>query len=221
MTHAFFDLDGTIFRHKSMMLFERYYLENAYRFPISNLISNGKIKLYQLMEKANIDRQFINRFYYTQFRGKTPQHVRQSTQEWFKHTKALNPDIYIPEALTKIKFHKQQGHKVVIVSGSFKSLVDIFAEEIDADDVLATELIEQHGVYTGRIRGFVMIGDGKEKRIKHYADINDINLSDCYAYGDHITDYPMLNAVGKPCVVKGDPGLDDIAESNNWDFIVA
>jgi phosphoserine phosphatase len=39
---------------------------------------------------------------------------------------------------------------------------------------------------------------------------------DCWAFGDDVSDVPMLSAVGHPVAVIGDHALDSVARSREW-----
>ena len=47
----------------------------------------------------------------------------------------------------------------------------------------------------------------------------DIDLADCHAYSDSITDVPMLEAVGHPHAVNPDRELRRVAEQREWDIL--
>jgi phosphoserine phosphatase len=64
------------------------------------------------------------------------------------------------------------------------------------------------GRYTGEVVR-PMIGEGKREAV--LALLRDhpggVDPRECYAYGDHPSDLPMLECVGNPRVVGGNPDL--------------
>ena len=46
-----------------------------------------------------------------------------------------------------------------------------------------------------------------------------VNEAECFGYGDHISDLPMLNFVGNPVVVAGDNELTTIAQKQGWEIL--
>lgn len=64
-----------------------------------------------------------------------------------------------------------------------------------------------------------MIGEGKVAAVRSYADKNNIDISLSVACGDHISDLAMLELVGEPYVVAGDPELETVAKERGWPII--
>jgi phosphoserine phosphatase len=69
---------------------------------------------------------------------------------------------------------------------------------LEIDDYAANRLEFVNGYATGRILPPVMASATKAKWMREYAEREDINLSDSYAYSDSISDLPMLSIVGHP-----------------------
>ena len=108
----------------------------------------------------------------------------------------------------------------MLVSGSFIECLQPFAEVFGADHVLAIQM-EKHGnLLTGNIVGYQTIGQGKADVIRDYLRAENFDeLENCYAYGDHHTDIPMLNLVGHPTVVSGDVTLENYAANKRWSVV--
>lgn len=74
--------------------------------------------------------------------------------------------------------------------------------------MLAAEPAIESGVLTGELVGPPMIGEGKRRAVRALlARRPAIDPGDCHAYGDHVSDLPMLQEVGHPTVVGGSPEL--------------
>ena len=76
------------------------------------------------------------------------------------------------------------------------------------DDYEANRLEFVNGYATGRILPPVMASATKAKWMREYAEREDINLSESYAYSDSISDLPMLSIVGHPVAVNPDFRLE-------------
>jgi phosphoserine phosphatase len=76
--------------------------------------------------------------------------------------------------------------------------------------------VGEDGLFTGKLGGTFMYGEGKVEAIRRYADEHDIDLAASYAYSDSVSDLPMLRAVGHPVVVNPDDGLARIAKEEGW-----
>ena len=68
-------------------------------------------------------------------------------------------------------------------------------DHLGIDDFCANRLEFVNGYATGRVLPPVMASATKAKWIREYAEREDINLSESYAYSDSISD-PMLSIVG-------------------------
>ena len=52
-----------------------------------------------------------------------------------------------------------------------------------------------------------MVGEAKREALAELVARLAVPARDCFAYGDHTSDLPMLESVGTPVVVGGDPVL--------------
>jgi phosphatidylglycerophosphatase C len=91
-----------------------------------------------------------------------------------------------PEAVDQARWHREHGHRLVIVSASLAAYLRPVADELGFDAVLATELeVGDDGRLTGRILGHNVRGEEKVRRL-------DACLADwgwgadtyVFAYGD-------------------------------------
>jgi len=119
-----------------------------------------------------------------------------------------------------------QGHEIVLVTGTLEPLANTAARELEAELaargiatktlVRATRLEESGDRYTGRIVGEAMFGKAKSRAIRAMAQETQLDLSQCYAYGDSDKDETMLACVGNPAVVNPSRKLARIAKKNEW-----
>jgi phosphoserine phosphatase len=83
-------------------------------------------------------------------------------------------------------------------------------------EVCATRLEEIDGRWTGRIVGEAMCGGAKARAIRRIADELDLDLAQCYAYGNSRNDEEMLAVVGRPMAVNPSIGLARTAGKKKW-----
>ena len=98
--------------------------------------------------------------------------------------------------------HKRLGHKIIAISGSPDALVKKMAEKYQFDDWRATIYeVDEHAYYTGRL---VPMWDAESKRkaIYELAKKYDLDLCQCYAYGDTNGDFAMFEETGYPTAVN-------------------
>ncbi|MFD8216149.1 haloacid dehalogenase-like hydrolase, partial [Streptomyces sp. NPDC059697] len=77
-----------------------------------------------------------------------------------------------------------------------------------AAEVVCARPAAHCGRFTGELLGPPMIGTAKREAVRAVLDrYPQVAVADCYGYGDHVTDLPMLTEVGHPVVVGGSPEL--------------
>jgi HAD superfamily phosphoserine phosphatase-like hydrolase len=103
-----------------------------------------------------------------------------------------------------------------MVSGSFPAVLTHLARRLGVRHLLATTLEVADGRYTGKILAPQTIGAGKALAIKQFLAGNGGHAEMCHAYGDDLSDLPMLEGVGHPTVVRGDPALEAHAKAMGW-----
>lgn len=213
--YVFFDVDDTLISVKSMLSFQDFWYE---RFDDTVARS-----LYHadLLRCVNTEASWeeLNRLYYRYFAGRSVSAVMECGRDWFVHVKKELPDFFHKVPLTELKRHQDQGREVVFVSGSFPALLEPIAESVNVTHILATTMEIAGDRYTGRIALPQTIGLGKAEAIISFLQAVDGIAEDCYAYGDDISDLPMLQLVGKPTVVRGGRGLEQRAQEFGWRVI--
>lgn len=175
------------------------------------------------MAGAGVDRTEINRAYYRLYAGASRHELMEQGRAWYtavRHGGRVGPP-FIASGLRALREHRQAGHRIALVSGSFRPCLQPFAEEVGADLILCTEPLLDGG---GRLTGEVdtpMIGEAKGVAALKAIAAAGADPADCHAYGDHASDLPLLLAVGSPAVVGGDEVLLDHARSRGWPVLPA
>lgn len=216
---AFFDLDGTIYDGILYQGVFRHHRERGIRratilafmlfhLPLWLL---SKIKLFPLdllyrMHGANLAWLF----------GGIPVVEAEAIWEWIIETTIL-PNLR-PEMVKAVDEHRENGHRLILLSGSFQPLLDRIAKRLGFECAIATPLRSRNGKYTGRIDHPVAIGRGKLKRLSEFLrdDGDSIDLAQSYYYADSITDVVCLEVVGNPVVVYPEESLAKVAEQRGW-----
>jgi len=118
-----------------------------------------------------------------------------------------------------IERHRDQGHLIVLLSGSLDFLVTLLKEELGADHMIATRLARSGPVLAGRIEGRHPWGSNKRDELVELARTENIDLPSSYAYGDHHADVPILELVGNPVAVNPTIFLRREAQSRGWPIV--
>ena len=102
----------------------------------------------------------------------------------------------------KIKWHKEQGHIVIAISGSPIELVKEMSEKYNMDDFRGTIYnYDKDNNYTGDVIP-MWDHESKLKSIKELEKKYNIDLENSYAYGDTSGDITMFKSVGNPFAIN-------------------
>lgn len=127
----------------------------------------------------------------------------------------IEPLIY-SDAMRCIATHRKAGDRILVISASAEFLVSAVAVRLGIENVLAIQLEEQHGFYSGHTRGVLSYREGKVVRLREWAEAQGESLDGAHFYSDSINDLPLLEQVTYPHVVNPDPLLRKQAEARGW-----
>ena len=213
---AFFDVDNTLFKLKSMFSFQEFYYQQQ-----GGADDYARFAATLSSHPQRHDRLVLNRFFYQSFAGRSQRALATLAEAWFAQLLQDDDDVWIASARALAERLRAQGYRLVAVSGSTREILAPLLRHLQFDDCLATELEVEGDICTGRIAGTQMIGPGKATAMRDYAAQHGIALADCAACGDHITDAPMLEQAGAAWVVAGDPQLELLARQRGWPVLPA
>ena len=211
---AFFDVDGTIAGSNLIHPYADFRLYNS--GPIGKLAWLARI-LSRLPYYAILDTFNRAWFNYAFFRCYKGVHVEQLSS-WAKSRgrEFWSGHLY-PDAVTRIQFHQQQGHKVVLVTGGLKPVVEPLAHMLNADGLAAVVPEALDCRLTGRPVGGVLTGPAKAKTAVRIADELGVDLDSSYAYADSYADVEFLQCAAHPIAVNPDRRLRRVARSRGWE----
>ncbi len=183
---AAFDFDGTITYHDSFIPF-LWYISRKERFIRESISLLPKLLLFKLGRMSNVTAKevFITAF----LKGKRIEELRIVGQKFAQN---VIPRFIRHEMLTRIAWHKKQGHICVLISASFDFYLTIWAKENGFDMVLASQLeVDQEGKVTGRLLGCNCYGAEKVRRLNEWLGTRGMDY--LYVYGDSRGDRELLD----------------------------
>jgi HAD superfamily hydrolase (TIGR01490 family) len=125
-----------------------------------------------------------------------------------------------PGILSRVRFHKKEGHLLVLISGSVRYLLEPVARDLEFDHLLCTDLeVDQKGLMTGKPAGLVCVNHNKKMLTLKLAQKLKLDLAGSYAYGNHHSDLPLLEIVGNPHAVQPNSILERTARQRSWPII--
>ena len=94
-----------------------------------------------------------------------------------------------PKAMEKINWHKENGHKVVVVSASIECYLKPWCDK-NGLDIIGTKIEIKSGIVTGRFSSKNCYGIEKCNRVKELYNLSEYPY--IYAYGDTPGDKELL-----------------------------
>jgi len=216
---AFFDVDETLKNVKSMDSFQSFYHRRRWGRLGSQIADWRSCRRLERLIIKGADRTQVNTAFFEEFRGGRPEKVQVAAISWFEHIRT-SADFFIEPVLAALRKHQQDGTKPVFVSGSSVEILQPLADQLQVHHILANRLEVDAGRYTGRLLSPQTIGAGKREAVNFFLMAHGAEPSGCFAYGDHLSDLPLLETVGHPTVVARNNDLIAIARERGWPIIL-
>ncbi|MFJ5117067.1 HAD family hydrolase [Kitasatospora sp. NPDC088548] len=203
---VFSDVDETLLTRKSLFDFLDYYFTRRYGAAGARHVDQTR-RCLTALAAAGAPRERGNLAYYRAWEGQHEASVAESARRWFVAASA-EKGFYRARTRAELRRHQAEGGLLVLVSGGFPALLEPVAADIGARHLVCTNPEVREGRYTGGVVGDPVIGVGKGAAVRHLIGAYPhLGPQECYGYGDHVSDLPMLAEVGHPVVVGADPAL--------------
>ncbi|WP_425446769.1 HAD family hydrolase [Dethiothermospora halolimnae] len=202
---AFFDIDGTLYRNSLMIQHFRKLIKYEVVDPY---VWHEHVKhTYKKWEKRYGDfedyLEELAEIYVESLKGMPKEHIEFITRQVIR----LKGDSVYKYTRERIKWHKEQGHKVFFISGSPDFLVSKMAEKYGADEYKGTKyILDENNRFTGELEK-MWESDNKQKALDELLDKYDVELDKSYAYGDTNGDLSMFRIVGNPIAINPNKNL--------------
>ena len=124
------------------------------------------------------------------------------------------------QAWDKLTWHREQGHRLVLVTATVAPMAEAMAKVLDMDAVYGCGPSERTGLLSGSERGWsVPRRKGKVPVVQSDADENGHDLSKCYGYGNTLADSWFMDLCGHAIAVSPESSLRKHAEKHGWDVV--
>lgn len=115
---------------------------------------------------------------------------------------------------------RRDGYEIVLVSAGLDVYLTPFAAKLGARLVSTVLDMDDFGVYTGKICGVDCVGEGKVQKLRtELPDFDLVDWRESRAFGDSLSDVPILSLVGIPVAVDPSPELKKYAKKLGWTII--
>lgn len=207
-----FDLDGTLTVGKSVeSAFFRYLLKYR-RIRPANLFA---MVLYYLKNiwRDPVKARKRNKIYLQNT-------AVQEVSEWIAaFIQEQGDTLFIPHMIELVRSHKNQGQKLILITGAPEILVQALPIISLFDSLHATKLEAFHDRYTGQIDGVHYYGKVKADLVKRIAAESKTDLQKSFCYADADEDREMMSLFGNPVAVSPEKQLRRVALEKNWKII--
>lgn len=135
------------------------------------------------------------------FRGRSIAQVEE-------HARAYGDQLFAvglrPDTVGRLTWHREAGHRVVIVTAAYEPYASVVGAHLGVDAVLATRLEVEHDRCTGRLLGSNCRGPEKLQRLRDWLADEGLSLDEVtlWAYGDSVGDRELLAAAQHPHWVR-------------------
>lgn len=188
---AAFDFDGTLTHRDSLFPF-LLYVAGPLKFSLKLVTLLPSLSLYALgLLRNDIAKQIVlRRFLANMDIGTIDQYAMQ-----FAAMKL--PALLSSDAMQRLEWHLQQGHRCVVVSASLENYLRPWANKAGFNDILGSKLVIQAaGTVSGNLQGENCFGPEKMRRLQALLGPREGYI--LYAYGDSRGDKELLSAADYP-----------------------
>jgi HAD superfamily hydrolase (TIGR01490 family) len=200
---AIFDVDQTLVHGHTERLFFRYLVRQG-------VLGVGQALAYLACLALNPRGRFADKSYLA---GLGAPEVLRLARRCYREE--IAPRVSRP-GLACILEHQAQGHVVILLTGSLAFLLRPLQEDLGADWLIASEVGQENGRFTGQLQGLHPRGENKLRLLLDLALSQGLDLSQSYAYGDHLQDLHLFRNIGHPVAVNPSWGLKRQAQRRRW-----
>jgi HAD superfamily hydrolase (TIGR01490 family) len=190
---AIFDFDGTLCSR------------NSYHVLIKNRLQAGWAPFWGVGFKVVLRRlglvksEHLKRKVVAEFKGWSRDKLADFGQ--FLYKQELRPFLR-PAALEELKRCRIEGLLPVVVSGAFDFFVQPFCAEHEIDVYVCTQLAFSLDVCLGCLQEPEMRAEHKRTALRQLFSEYEIDWEGSCAFTDELSDLPLLEMVGRPCLVN-------------------
>ncbi|MWV14102.1 HAD-IB family hydrolase [Pseudomonas sp. R-28-1W-6] len=214
MALAIFDLDETLIDGDCASLWAKHMA--AIQWVDADSFLTREQELMALYSRGELAMEEYMAYTLSPLVGRTQEEVEFVVGPFVEDV--IEPIIY-SDAMRCLAKHRAAGDRLLVISASAHFLVSAIAERLGVAEVLAIDLEQQHGHYSGKTHGVLTYREGKVLRLQDWLEQQGESLAGAYFYSDSRNDLPLLGQVDFPRAVNPDPTLRAHAEQAGWEIL--
>ncbi|ANU17729.1 haloacid dehalogenase [Planococcus maritimus] len=219
MRVAIFDFDGTLYSKETFQLMMNH-LKNH---PVHN---RRYRKFYRAIMPPYIGHK-LKIYPEAKMRARSVQAYlaaletfsKQELEEYFGEIANLMHDDFNQEVIERLKQHVSNEDYCMLVSGAFTPLLHAVTKELPIEKIIGTEVPYEANVLAHKTAVIHIQGSLKTEKILEALGDQAIDWKNSFAYGDSLSDVPVLELVGNPVAVRPEARLRTLATERNWEII--
>ncbi|WP_341961651.1 HAD-IB family hydrolase [Planococcus maritimus] len=219
MRVAIFDFDGTLYAKETFQLMMAH-LKNH---PVHN---RRYRKFYRTIMPPYIGHK-LKIYPEAKMRARSVQAYlaaletfsKQELEEYFGEIANLMHDDFNQEVIERLKQHVSNEDYCMLVSGAFTPLLHAVTKELPIGKIIGTEVPYEANILAHKTPVIHIQGSLKTEKILEALGDQAIDWKNSFAYGDSLSDVPVLELVGNPVAVRPEARLRVLATERNWEII--
>ncbi|MFC1680580.1 HAD family hydrolase [Pseudomonadota bacterium] len=214
MTLAIFDLDNSLLNGDSDHSWGEYLVKK--RIVDGEYYSKTNARHFADYNAGRLDFDEFIRFQLAPLKD-NPREIMERIRKEFL-SEIIEP-MMSANACSLVNHHRKQGHTLMIITATNRFITRPIADKFGIDLLIATEVEEIDGSFTGRTIGTPSFGEGKVDRLKEWLSGTTESLTESWFYSDSHNDLPLMRLVDNPVALKPDDKLRKVAKLNQWKII--
>jgi HAD superfamily hydrolase (TIGR01490 family) len=214
---AIFDLDNTLLRGDSDHAWGEFLISQGLADAESHRRQNDAF--YAQYKAGTLDMTKYLEFAISPVVGFSRQQLDMLHEQFM--AQFVEP-MMLPSAQSLVNSHLNAGDICLIVTATNRFVTEPIARRLGVHDLIATDLEESGGVYTGRIAGIPCFQAGKINKLQEWIAARpdqSLDLKHSIFYSDSFNDIPLLEAAGSAVAVDPDETLHAHAQKRGWPII--
>jgi HAD superfamily hydrolase (TIGR01490 family) len=214
VTLAIFDLDNTLIAGDSDHLWGEFLCRRG--LVDSDTFRRENDRFYAAYQRGELDIDAYLRFVLSPVAGRRPADIEPWRRAFLEE--CIGP-IMLPGAAQLLEQHRQQGHRLLIITATNELVTRPIADRLGVADLLGCAVEIIGGRLTGEATGIRTYREGKVHRLRAWLEEQGEALAGAWFYSDSHNDLPLLEVVDHPVAVDPDAQLREVATARDWPVI--
>ena len=216
---AVFDLENTIIASNVVATYSWLATRRLGTADRVRFVGRTLLEAPALLAQDRKDRSDFLRAFYRRYEGAPVEELRQDAVEHFSDLLLTRS---FPDAVRRVRRHRELGHTTVLITGALDIAIEPLAPLFDhvVCARLGTRVESTRSgpteVLTGHLEEVPPTAEARARIIVDLCSELDLDPRQAVAYADSSSDLPMLEAVGFPVAVNPEPRLASIARKRGW-----